>query len=134
MSTEERTDREGLRAAVEAVKALCARWESDEEVDEWHPVRELRTALGAGSRTPEPRPERHAPKREDVLAFYELCKAEDDDDRIAATIDYALSYAEPYETPRWDHDPIVIKYGWLDGRCGRCGEELPGSGSPEEQR
>ncbi len=26
--------------------------------------------------------------------------------------------------PRWDEDAIVLRFGWLAGRCGRCGEEL----------
>jgi hypothetical protein len=27
--------------------------------------------------------------------------------------------------PRWEDDPIVIKNGWIDGRCTGCGELLP---------
>jgi hypothetical protein len=30
-----------------------------------------------------------------------------------------------HPAPRWDQDPVVLKFGWLDGRCGKCGEELP---------
>lgn len=29
------------------------------------------------------------------------------------------------KAPRWDEDRVVIENGWLDGRCGRCGEALP---------
>ncbi|WP_027930725.1 hypothetical protein [Amycolatopsis thermoflava] len=32
-------------------------------------------------------------------------------------------------TPRWDEDPLVIERGWLEGRCGKCGEELAGGDS-----
>ena len=28
--------------------------------------------------------------------------------------------------PRWDHDPIVLQFGWLEGRCARCGEDFTG--------
>jgi hypothetical protein len=26
--------------------------------------------------------------------------------------------------PRWDEDPVVLKFGWQEGRCGKCGEEI----------
>jgi hypothetical protein len=27
--------------------------------------------------------------------------------------------------PRWDEDNVVAKFGWREGRCGKCGEDLP---------
>lgn len=27
--------------------------------------------------------------------------------------------------PRWDQDRIVRENGWVEGRCGKCGELLP---------
>lgn len=27
----------------------------------------------------------------------------------------------PVNMPRWDQDPVVIRSGWVEGRCGNCG-------------
>lgn len=74
---------------------------------------------------PEPRPQRRQLSRETLLYEAEHMGVE-------AAIDAALDLTKPYEVPRWDEDRIVIENGWLDGRCGRCGEALP-VGVPQEQ-
>jgi hypothetical protein len=38
---------------------------------------------------------------------------------------YLLAIRDAEEVPRWDQDPIVHACGWLEGRCGKCGEPLP---------
>lgn len=39
---------------------------------------------------------------------------------------YLLSLRDAEDCPRWDQDPVVLACGWVEGRCGKCGEPLPG--------
>lgn len=36
-----------------------------------------------------------------------------------------LAGAPPVRVPRWDEDSVVLRFGYLAGRCGNCGEAVP---------
>lgn len=76
---------------------------------------------------------RIAKERDDLRAERDRARGtaallEEEYNRIAGLRLLDLIYPprrSPGEVPRWDEDPVVLRFGWLADRCGRCGEEYP---------
>lgn len=109
---------------------LCRDSGRQADADDWDAAWEqAESAMGAATGykppVPAPRKPRTAPAVADVLEMYRFAKSDGHESALHQAIEYALEYADDYEVPRWDADPIVKRNGWEDGRCGKCGEPLP---------